>query len=110
MDFLSRTWCNFAVQALQPDLQDQSMVVLDNQIAKLESNTMTAPYMVWYTLRSLYMFLFVIRVNEIENGVILQCNLQKLDKSVKMEGPDVKSLPQWKSNDVKVIKLHHLNQ
>ncbi|KAF3452862.1 hypothetical protein FNV43_RR03295 [Rhamnella rubrinervis] len=71
MDFLSRAWCNFAVQALQPDLQDQSVAaVLDNQIAKLEINTKTAPYM-------------------------------KLDKSVKMEGPDVKSLPQWKSNDVK---------
>lgn len=39
MDFLSSAWCNFAVQALQPELLDQSMVILDNQIKKLESNT-----------------------------------------------------------------------
>ncbi|KAK8283613.1 hypothetical protein V6Z12_D08G106300 [Gossypium hirsutum] len=39
MDFLSRTWCNFAVQALQPQLHDQSIVVLDNQIKALESET-----------------------------------------------------------------------
>ncbi|PPR97669.1 hypothetical protein GOBAR_AA22999 [Gossypium barbadense] len=39
MDFLSRTWCNFAVQALQPQLRDQSIVVLDNQIKALESDT-----------------------------------------------------------------------
>lgn len=59
MDFLSRTWCNFAVQALQPDLQDQSMAVLDNQIAKLEiSNTKTAPYMVWYTLYLMFIYVF----------------------------------------------------
>ncbi|XP_060669390.1 VAN3-binding protein [Ziziphus jujuba] len=71
MDFLSRAWCNFAVQALQPELQDQSMVVLDNQLNNFESNTKiaTTPYL-------------------------------KLDKSVKVEDPDVK-LPQWKSNDVK---------
>ncbi|XP_017605867.1 VAN3-binding protein-like [Gossypium arboreum] len=39
MDFLSRTWCYFAVQALQPQLRDQSIVVLDNQIKALESDT-----------------------------------------------------------------------
>ncbi|KAK6235961.1 hypothetical protein SCA6_011298 [Theobroma cacao] len=39
MDFLSREWCNFAVQALQPELHDQSIVVLDNPIKKFESET-----------------------------------------------------------------------
>ena len=34
MDFLSRAWCNFAVQAFQPELQDQSLVILDNPIKK----------------------------------------------------------------------------
>ncbi|KAB2016556.1 hypothetical protein ES319_D08G104400v1 [Gossypium barbadense] len=38
MDFLSRTWCNFAVQALQPQLHDQSIVVLDNQIKNTEKS------------------------------------------------------------------------
>ena len=52
MDFLSRAWCNFAVQTLQPDhndhhqlvVQDQSMALLDKQmiIKKIE----TSPYMV----------------------------------------------------------------
>ncbi|XP_022751632.1 VAN3-binding protein [Durio zibethinus] len=39
MDFLSRAWCNFAVQALQPEFHDQSIVVLDNSIKKFESDT-----------------------------------------------------------------------
>lgn len=34
--------------------------------------------------------------------------VQKLDESVKIEDPDVKGLPQWKSNDVKV-KTHPSN-
>lgn len=53
MDFLSRAWCNFAVQALQPQLgQEQSMVVFDNQIVKLDSsnNNTAAPYVVRVTL------------------------------------------------------------
>ncbi|XVE98674.1 hypothetical protein REPUB_Repub03eG0127800 [Reevesia pubescens] len=39
MDFLSRAWCNFAVQALQPELHDQSIVVLDNSIKKFECDS-----------------------------------------------------------------------
>ena len=39
MDFLSRAWCNCAVQTLQPELHDQSIVVLDNPIKKFESDT-----------------------------------------------------------------------
>lgn len=70
MDFLSRAWCNFAVQALQPELQDQSMVVLDNQLNNFESNTKiaTTPYLVRaesnanvYVLYSLYIFYDFIR-------------------------------------------------
>ncbi|KAF5725904.1 hypothetical protein HS088_TW23G00636 [Tripterygium wilfordii] len=37
MDFLSTTWCDFAVQALQPDLQDQSIALLDNPIKSNEA-------------------------------------------------------------------------
>ncbi|GAB4838183.1 hypothetical protein Ancab_027712 [Ancistrocladus abbreviatus] len=38
MDFLSRAWCNFAVQALQPDkLQDQSIVPTTGFEDKVES-------------------------------------------------------------------------
>ncbi|XP_012071611.1 VAN3-binding protein [Jatropha curcas] len=37
MEFLSSTWCNFAVQALQPELSDQSSIVLlDNSIKKFD--------------------------------------------------------------------------
>ncbi|XVF34307.1 hypothetical protein REPUB_Repub18cG0048400 [Reevesia pubescens] len=39
MDFLSPAWCNFAIQALQPELHDQSIVVLDNPIKQFESVT-----------------------------------------------------------------------
>ncbi|KAJ9689134.1 hypothetical protein PVL29_014670 [Vitis rotundifolia] len=39
MDFLSRAWCNFAVQAIQPELQDQSPVILDNPIKKFGNDT-----------------------------------------------------------------------
>ncbi|KAJ8767454.1 hypothetical protein K2173_017498 [Erythroxylum novogranatense] len=43
MDFLSRTWCNFAVQTLQPELQDhQSIFLLDNQIKKLGCKVKTS--------------------------------------------------------------------
>ncbi|XP_040374659.1 VAN3-binding protein isoform X2 [Rosa chinensis] len=42
MDFLSLAWCNFAVQALQPEQQDhQSLVSLSDPIIKFESQNMT---------------------------------------------------------------------
>ncbi|KAA8535456.1 hypothetical protein F0562_030459 [Nyssa sinensis] len=34
MDFLSSAWCNFAVQAFQPELQDQSLVLHENSTFK----------------------------------------------------------------------------
>ena len=50
MDFLSHAWCNFAVQALQPDHHhDQSMALLDNPmiVTKIESKTETkTPFLV----------------------------------------------------------------
>ncbi|OMP10406.1 hypothetical protein COLO4_04533 [Corchorus olitorius] len=73
MDFLSRAWCNFAVQALQPDYQlhDQSIVVLDNSIKKFDQ--CDSPPMSF-----------------------------KMDRSTKIDPTDFKSsLPPWKSNDVK---------
>lgn len=46
MDFLSHAWCNFAVQALQPELEDVgSLVILDNSIKPFESNV-KSPFMV----------------------------------------------------------------
>lgn len=50
MDFLSSAWCNFAVQALQPDAQDQSIILLDNSINKFNSD-MKAPLSVSGILR-----------------------------------------------------------
>ncbi|KAK4369210.1 hypothetical protein RND71_013002 [Anisodus tanguticus] len=35
MDFLSRTWCNFAVQAFQPEMQDQALILPENSIKNL---------------------------------------------------------------------------
>ena len=59
MDFLSHAWCNFAVQALQPDNLHQQQLPLDHQsmalidpnimmIKKIENDTKstTSPYMV----------------------------------------------------------------
>ncbi|XP_062081101.1 VAN3-binding protein [Humulus lupulus] len=82
LDFLSNAWCNFAVQALQPDSHHhdhhqqllpldyhQSMALIDQNpmiIKKIDTNTKSSPYM-----------------------------------STKMEDADAKSLPPWKSNDVK---------
>ncbi|KAJ7955718.1 VAN3-binding protein [Quillaja saponaria] len=43
MDFLSRAWCNFAVQALQPELQDQSVFLVDNPMKNLEGRTKAYP-------------------------------------------------------------------
>ncbi|KAK8683097.1 hypothetical protein V6N13_039165 [Hibiscus sabdariffa] len=39
MDFLSRTWCDFAVQALQPEVNDRSIVIVDNPIKTFESDS-----------------------------------------------------------------------
>lgn len=36
MDFLSLAWCNFAVQAFQPPINDRSIVLHDNSYRKLE--------------------------------------------------------------------------
>ncbi|XP_062164647.1 VAN3-binding protein [Alnus glutinosa] len=65
MDFLSHAWCNFAVQALQPELEDGPLVILDNSIKPFESNA-KSPFM-------------------------------------KMDDSDFKSLPPWKSDDVKSL-------
>jgi hypothetical protein len=46
MDFLSRAWCDFAVEALQPELEDQSsLIILDHSIKQFESNA-KPPFMV----------------------------------------------------------------
>lgn len=45
MDFLSLAWCNFAIQALQPELEDRSVIILDNSIKQIESYART-PIMV----------------------------------------------------------------
>ena len=34
LDFLSQTWCNFAVQALQPESQNQSPILLQDSAMK----------------------------------------------------------------------------
>ncbi|EEF28395.1 ice binding protein, putative [Ricinus communis] len=37
MDYLSRTWCNFAVKTLQPELPaDKSIILLDNQLKNFD--------------------------------------------------------------------------
>ncbi|XP_013667093.2 VAN3-binding protein-like [Brassica napus] len=39
MDFLSREWCNFAVQSLQPDHYDRSIVPVETSIAKFQGDS-----------------------------------------------------------------------
>ncbi|KAE8653067.1 hypothetical protein Csa_019908 [Cucumis sativus] len=75
MDVLSRAWCNFAVQTLNPADQVQplgkSLLLIDTPITTTASSD---PFPI----------------------------IQKVEKSVKMEGEDhVKSIPSWKSNDMK---------
>ncbi|KAF3564891.1 hypothetical protein DY000_02017703 [Brassica cretica] len=73
MDFLSREWCNFAVQSLQPDhiIYDRSIVPVETSIAKFQGDSSPVSY-------------------------------SKMDKSLKMDDPDIKpSMPSWKTNDVK---------
>ncbi|XP_054807998.1 VAN3-binding protein [Prosopis cineraria] len=46
MDLLSRAWCNFAVQALQPEPQDGlSLVLADNPMKQLEGSPIASPTM-----------------------------------------------------------------
>ncbi|KAL0646853.1 hypothetical protein Bca4012_045144 [Brassica carinata] len=75
MDFLSREWCNFAVQSLQPDhiIYDRSIVPVETSIAKFQGDSSPVSY-------------------------------SKMDKSLKMDDPDIKpSMPSWKTNDVKKL-------
>ncbi|KAL8152155.1 hypothetical protein V2J09_009915 [Rumex salicifolius] len=75
MDFLSRAWCDFAVQALHPEQQQQQ---------KLEQAIV---------LRD-------IPAKEIVNNTHPTI-IPKMEKSVRTEARDSKSLPQWQSNDLK---------
>ncbi|KAE9602387.1 hypothetical protein Lal_00049521 [Lupinus albus] len=68
MDFLSHTWCNFAVQTLQP--QHDSLVLVNNSMNQLVSG------------------------NPINTH-------PTMEKSARMDDADFRSLPGWKSNDVK---------
>ncbi|XP_019256132.1 PREDICTED: VAN3-binding protein isoform X2 [Nicotiana attenuata] len=67
MDFLSRAWCNFAVQAFQPEMQDQALILHESSI---------------------------------KNSIIDNKPPIPMEKSMKMDDTD-KSIPPWKSNDVK---------
>ncbi|KAF8400441.1 hypothetical protein HHK36_013739 [Tetracentron sinense] len=69
MNFLSRTWCNSAIQAFQTTAQDGSVFLQDNQIKAFE-NDIKAPQL-------------------------------KMDKSINMDDANVRSIPAWKSNDLK---------
>ncbi|KAF8033826.1 hypothetical protein BT93_C0171 [Corymbia citriodora subsp. variegata] len=74
MDFLSRAWCNFAVQAFQPPSHDphhQSIVLLDPPMEKLEKETSSPDHFL------------------------------RMDNSATKDDAGFKSLPPWKSNDVK---------
>lgn len=106
MDFLSSTWCNFAVQALQPDLQNQPIILLDNQIKKLDCDVMKPPFsvsqFVAVSMFAVFYDLNVIGAKDMNGGLLF--TLQKMDKSVKMDDA-FKSLPPWKSNDMKVGTL-----
>ena len=100
MDFLSPAWCNFAVQAIQPGLQDQSLVILDNPIKKFGYDTKPPFPVSWITVDLDRYFMYFILWTEIKFR-----KLQKMDQSVKVDDAGIKSPPAWKPNDVKVIRL-----
>ncbi|KAF7152653.1 hypothetical protein RHSIM_Rhsim01G0012300 [Rhododendron simsii] len=89
MDFLSPAWCNLAIQAFQPELQDHSLILHENSLVLHEHPLVLQ-----------------------ENSLVLQENVSfnKFEcdtkppfpspKSVKMDNGDG-SIPPWKSNDVK---------
>ena len=54
MDLLSRAWCNFAVQSLQPEPQDRSLVLLDNPLKQLDATTKVHPAVSIHTVISTY--------------------------------------------------------
>ncbi|KAL0735021.1 hypothetical protein Bca4012_011231 [Brassica carinata] len=77
MDFLSREWCNFAVQSLQPDhiIYDCSIVPVETSIAKFQGDS---------------------------SPVSCAVSNQRMDESLKIDDPEFKpSMPSWKTNDVK---------
>ncbi|XP_058191089.1 VAN3-binding protein isoform X1 [Rhododendron vialii] len=83
MDFLSRAWCNLAIQAFQPELHDHSLVLHENPLV-LQENSL------------------VLQENVSFNK--FECDTKppfpQSPKSVKMDNGDA-SIPPWKSNDVK---------
>lgn len=58
MDFLSQSWCNFAVQALHPDMEDRSLV-LQNSPIKIFENDVKPPSVVSCMVTDLYLVLFL---------------------------------------------------
>lgn len=109
MDFLSRTWCNFAVQALQPQLYDQSIVVLDNQIKTFESDS-SLSFTVNFKILKHVIYILLLQILYVYGIDKKKLNpsfydWQNTEKSAKIDATDFKSsLPPWKSDDVKVIK------
>ncbi|XP_010268389.1 PREDICTED: VAN3-binding protein-like isoform X2 [Nelumbo nucifera] len=71
MDFLSRAWCNSALQVFQPEPvgQDQSIIHQDSLVRPCENETKPSS--------------------------------RNMDKSLKMDEGDLKSVPPWRSNDLK---------
>lgn len=47
MDFLSHAWCDFAVQALQPQTQERSLVLHDSSIKIFESDAKASSVVSW---------------------------------------------------------------
>ncbi|KAG1326501.1 putative VAN3-binding protein [Cocos nucifera] len=71
MDLLSRAWCSSAIQVFQPTLRDVSMNLNKKPVMALEHDK-TGPL-----------------------------PLQNSDKSLKADDDDLKSVPQWKFDDLK---------
>ena len=73
MDVLSRAWCNFAVQTLNPELQpDQSLALIDTPIKDLDVTLTSDPFPVRKFKRTHFLFLFIFFTNremEVINGV-----------------------------------------
>lgn len=55
MDFLSQSWCNFAVQALHPEMEDRSLVLQNSSIKIFENDVKPPAVVSWLWIITLFL-------------------------------------------------------
>lgn len=114
MDFLSLAWCNFAVQALKPEPQHGSLVLLDNPMNQFEpSSPMSQPTvspqpLEKFNLYSKFIILCHVTFIFYQPTHFHSCfkQLHDMKKSVGMDDADFMSIPPLKSNNDLKVRYH----